>query len=390
VTSLTCPGFRFAGVAAGIKADDRLDVGLIAADDVASCAAVFTRNRVAAAPVTLSRAILARTRGRIRGVVVNSGNANACTGPSGLRDARRMAALGREVCGGQALIASTGVIGRPLAMDRVASGIAAAGAALAPDGFVRFAEAIMTTDKRPKVSAREVSLGRTTVRLVGATKGAGMIAPNMATTLTFVVTDAAVPPNALRSLVAAAVEPTFNAIVVDGDTSTNDTLAVLAGGTGSTSARELRTLGAALTDLLDELAHLLISDGEGVHHVVTIDVRGARTRREAQTVARRVAISPLVKTAIAGGDPNWGRILCAVGNAGVEIRTDRIALAIGGVPVVRRGAAVDGWSPADVAAVMKTPAYPMTIDLGLGRATARYLACDLSHDYVTINADYTT
>jgi glutamate N-acetyltransferase/amino-acid N-acetyltransferase len=390
VTRLTCPGFRFAGVHAGIKADDQLDLGLIAADATASAAAVFTRNRVAAAPVALSRAILARTRGRVRGVVVNSGNANACTGPQGEGDARRMAALGRAACGGHALIASTGVIGRPLAIDRVERGIAAARAALADDGFARFAEAIMTTDKRPKVAARDVTLGRRTVRLVGATKGAGMIAPDMATTLTFVVTDAAVPPPALRALVAAAVEPTFNAIAVDGDTSTNDTLAVLAGGAGPPSARHLRALGAALTDLLDELAHLLIADGEGVHHVVTIEVRGARSLRDAQLVARRIAISPLVKTAISGGDPNWGRILCAVGNAGVALEPDRIALAIGGVPVVRRGAAVDGWDPAAVAAVMKRPAYAMTVELGLGRATARYLACDLSHDYVTINADYTT
>jgi glutamate N-acetyltransferase/amino-acid N-acetyltransferase len=390
VTKLACPGFRFAGVACGIKDDNRLDVGLIAADGPVSAAAVFTRNRVAAAPVVLSRAILARTRGRIRGVVVNSGNANACTGRHGLGDARQMAALARDVCGGHALVASTGVIGRPLAMDRLASGIVAAGAALAPDGFGHFAEAIMTTDKRPKVAARDVVLGRRTARLVGATKGAGMIAPNMATTLTFVVTDAAVSSAALRSLVAAAVEPTFNSIAVDGDTSTNDTLAVLAGGTGQASPRELRLFGAALTELLDELAHQLIGDGEGVHHVVTIEVRGARTHRDAQAVARRIAISPLVKTAIAGCDPNWGRILCAVGNAAVELRPDRIALAIGGVPVVRGGAAVDGWNPAAVAAVMKTPAYTMTIDLGLGRATARYLACDLSHDYVTINADYTT
>ena len=390
MNNLACPGFQFAGVAAGIKDDNRLDVGVIAADRPVSAAAVFTRNRVAAAPVELSRAILARTRGRIRGVVVNSGNANACTGPSGLSDARKMAALGREVCGGHALIASTGVIGRPLAMDRLTSGIAAAGAALAPDGFARFAEAIMTTDKRPKVAARDVALGRNTVRLVGATKGAGMIAPNMATTLTFVVTDAAVPAAALRSLVVAAVKPTFNAIAVDGDTSTNDTLAVLAGGTGQASPRELRVFGAALTDLLDDLAHQLMSDGEGVHHVVTIEVRGARTSRDAQAVARRIAISPLVKTAIAGGDPNWGRVLCAVGNAGAELRPDRIALTIGGVPVVRGGAAVDGWNPAALATVMKTPAYTMTVDLGLGRATARYLACDLSHDYVTINADYTT
>jgi glutamate N-acetyltransferase/amino-acid N-acetyltransferase len=390
VTKLVCSGFRFAGVAAGIKEDDRLDVGLIAADGPVTAAAVFTRNQVVAAPVELSRTLLARTRGRIRGVVVNSGNANACTGPNGMRDARQMAALAREACGGHALVASTGVIGRPLAMDRVASGIAAAGAALAPDGFGRFAEAIMTTDKRAKLAARDVAMGRRAVRLVGTTKGAGMIGPNMATTLTFVVTDAAVPAAALRSLVAAAVKPTFNAIAVDGDTSTNDTLAVLAGGSGQPSAPELRAFGAALTDLLDDLAHQLIGDGEGVHHVVAIEVRGARNTRDAEAVARRIAISPLVKTAIAGGDPNWGRILCAAGNSGAQLRPDRLALAIGGIPVVRAGAAIAGWNPAAVAAVMKNPEYTMTVDLGVGRATARYLACDLSHDYVTINADYTT
>jgi len=390
VTDLACPGFRFAAVAAGIKADDQLDLGLIAADRPASAAAVFTRNRVAAAPVALSRAILARTRGRVRGVVVNSGNANACTGPRGVADARRMARLAKAAVGGDVLVASTGVIGRPLPMDKLDAGIGAAGAALTADGFGAFAEAIMTTDKRPKVARRTVAIGQRAVVLVGATKGAGMIAPNMATTLTFVVTDAAVPAPALRRMVATAVESTFNAVAVDGDTSTNDTLAVLAGGAGPTTAREQRAIGAALTDLLDELAHLLIGDGEGVHHVVTIDVRGARTARDARAVARRVAISPLVKTAIAGGDPNWGRILCAVGNAGVELRPDRIGLAIGAVPIVRRGAAVPGWDPTAVAAVMRAPAYAMTIDLGQGTASARHLACDLSHDYVTINADYTT
>jgi glutamate N-acetyltransferase / amino-acid N-acetyltransferase len=391
VTDLACPGFRFAGVAAGIKGDDgKLDVGVIAAGAPATAAAVFTQNRVAAAPIALSRSVLARTRGRVRGVVVNSGNANACTGPAGMTDAKRMGALGKAACGGDVLVASTGVIGRPLPMDRVAAGIAAAGAALAPDGFARFAQAIMTTDKRPKTAARTVTVGREAITLLGATKGAGMIAPNMATTLTFVVTNAAVPAPALRRLVAAACEPTFNAIAVDGDTSTNDTLAVLAGGAGAASPRAQKAIGAALADLLDELAHLLVGDGEGVHHVVTIEVRGARTERDARAVARRVAISPLVKTAIAGGDPNWGRVLCAVGNAGVELRPDRLALAIGGIPIVRRGCAVDGWDPAAVAAAMRAPAYTMAIDLGAGRAAARYLACDLSHEYVTINADYTT
>jgi glutamate N-acetyltransferase/amino-acid N-acetyltransferase len=392
VTDLACPGFRFAGVVAGIKSKGGRDVGLIACDRPASAAAVFTGNRVPAAPVVLSRQVIAQKHGRLRGVVVNSGNANACTGARGLADARAMAKAATAAIGapGGVLVASTGVIGHPLPIEQVTAGIAAAGSALAADGFAAFAEAIMTTDRRPKVAHRAVVLGKRVLTLIGTTKGAGMIGPNMATTLTFVATDAAVPPPALNKLVAAAVAPTFNAIAVDGDTSTNDTLAVLASGTGTASARELRLVGDALTDLLGDLAYQLVADGEGVHHVVMIEVRGARTPRDAQAVARRVAISPLVKTAIAGGDPNWGRIICAVGNAGVAIAPGKLALAIGEVPVVKRGAAVAGWDERAAAAVMTAASYTVTIDLGMGAARARHLACDLSHDYVTINADYRT
>jgi glutamate N-acetyltransferase/amino-acid N-acetyltransferase len=390
VHDFSCPGFRFAGVAAGIKSSGAPDVGLIACDRTATCAAVFTRNRVPAAPVVMSRQLVARSQGRIRGVVVNSGNANACTGKTGAADARAMARLARGALRGPALVASTGVIGRALPMDRVRAGIDAAGAALAADGFGRFAEAIMTTDKRPKLARRDVVVGRRRIVVLGTTKGAGMIAPDMATTLTFVVTDAALPAPALRRATTRAVEPTFNAIAVDGDQSTNDTLAVLAGGATACTPREQRAFADALVDLLDELAHLLIADGEGVHHVVTLEVRGARTVREARTVARRIAVSPLVKTAIAGGDPNWGRILCAVGNAGVAVQPDRLALAIGDVPIAKKGIAIDGWDQAAAARAMAAPAYTIVVDLGLGTAAARHLACDLSHDYVTINADYTT
>lgn len=386
-------GFRFAGVAAGVKKKGGKDVGLIAADAPVAAAAVFTGNRVKAAPVLLSAAHLRASRGRLRGVVVNSGNANACTGPAGAADARAMAAAAAAAIGGkpgEQLVASTGVIGQPLPIDRVRAGVAAAGAALSPDGFADFADAILTTDRGPKVAQRTVKLGRTAVTLIGCTKGAGMIAPNMATTLSFVCTDAAIAPALLARATRAAVEPTYNSLIVDGDTSTNDTLAVLASGaTGpALSGRAVAGFTAALTELLADLATQLIKDGEGVHHVVTIDVRGAASERAAAAVARRIATSPLVKTAIAGGDPNWGRVLCAIGNAGVAIDPARLGLAIGGVAVVKRGAVAPGYDEAAAAAVMQTPAYTITADLGGGKARARVLACDLSHEYVSINADY--
>jgi glutamate N-acetyltransferase/amino-acid N-acetyltransferase len=227
--------------------------------------------------------------------------------------------------------------------------------------------------------------------LIGCTKGAGMIAPNMATTLTFVATSATLAPAALGKATRAAVGPTFNAIAVDGDTSTNDMLAVLASGRGKAmGARDSAAFTDALTDLLADLARQLVRDGEGVHHVVTIEVRGAQTERAATAVARRIATSPLVKTAIAGGDPNWGRILCAAGNAGVPLRTERLSVWIDGLPIAAAGAVAPGFDESRAATAMKQPAYTIAVDLGAGRALARYLACDLSHEYVSINADYRT
>jgi glutamate N-acetyltransferase/amino-acid N-acetyltransferase len=390
---VTCPGFRFAGARGGIKKKAGLDVGIIAATGPCSAAAVFTQNRVKAAPVLLAARTLRASGGKLAGVVVNSGNANACTGPAGMKDARAMAAMAATQIGcsaGDVLVASTGVIGQALPMSNVAGGIAAAGAALRDDGWSDFAHAILTTDKQAKTAARVVRVGGRDVTLLGCTKGAGMIMPNMATTLTFVVTDADVAPAALRAAVASAVAPTFNAIAVDGDTSTNDTLAVLASGkTGPRLAgKALADFTAALTDLLSELATKLMRDGEGVHHVVRIEVEGAASAKAAQQIARRVATSPLVKTAIAGGDPNWGRILCAVGNAGVALSPGKLGLHIGDVEVVRAGALVAGYQEARAATVMQAPSYTLRVSLGAGRASAHYLACDLSHEYVSINADY--
>jgi glutamate N-acetyltransferase / amino-acid N-acetyltransferase len=384
-------GFRFAGVAAGIKSKGGLDVGIMASDRPGPAAAVFTQNRVAAAPVGLSRAALARSRGLAQAVVVNSGNANALTGADGEADARRMIAAGAaavRASPGHVLVASTGVIGVRLPIDDVEDGIAAAGDELGPGRFGDFATAILTTDRAPKVAEREVG----GARLIGCTKGAGMIAPNMATTLTFVATDAAgqgTAPPALARLLLRACAHSFNAITVDGDTSTNDMLLVMTSRAGP--AVGANALGEALGDLLEDLARQLMRGGEGVHHVVTVEVRGARSRRTAHQVAERIARSPLVKTAIAGADPNWGRILAAAGNAGVPLDPARLALDLDEVAVVRGGVAVaDAEGEVRARAVMQRPEYTISLDLGHGDAHARHLACDLSHDYVTINAEYRT
>lgn len=381
-------GFSFAGVSAGIKSKGGPDVGLMVADRPCPAAAVFTRNRVAAAPVGVSRAALAKAGGKTRGVVVNSGNANALTGAAGLRDARRMqelAASGIGAAPGEMLVASTGVIGVPLPMEQVEAGIQDAAGRLSPGAFGDFARAILTTDRSTKVAEREVG----GARMIGCTKGAGMIAPDMATTLTFVATDAGVPPAILKRLLGDACAATFNAIAVDGDTSTNDMILVMASGAGPRA--RAAALGEALEDLLSDLARQLMRGGEGVHHVVTVAVRGAKTAAAARKVARAIAISPLVKTAIAGADPNIGRILAAAGNAGVPLTVDRLALDLDDVAVVRRGVPVD--DPAreqNARAVMERAEYVIAVDLGVGQAEGAYLACDLSHEYVSINADYRT
>ncbi len=381
-------GFSFAGVAAGLKSKGGPDLGLMVAERACAAAAVFTRNRVAAAPVGLSRAALVKAGGRARGVVVNSGNANALTGPSGMRDARRMQELAAAAVGapaGHMLVASTGVIGVPLPMERVEAGIADAGARLSPGAFGDFARAILTTDRSTKLAEREVG----GARMVGCTKGAGMIAPDMATTLTFVATDAAAAPAVLKRLLAEACAATFNAIAVDGDTSTNDMILVMASGAGP--RLRAAVLAGALEDLLGDLARQLMRGGEGVHHVVTVEVRGAKSAAAARKVARAVAVSPLVKTAIAGADPNFGRILAAAGNAGVPLRAERLDLDLDDVAIVRGGVPVDDPArEAGARAVMQKPEYTIAVDLGLGPARAHYLACDLSHDYVSINADYRT
>jgi glutamate N-acetyltransferase / amino-acid N-acetyltransferase len=388
---LEIPGFRFAAVNAGIK-KRKLDMGLLVSDVPAVAAGVFTANRFRAAPVVLSEERL--RRGSCQVIVVNSGCANACTGRNGVRNARRMAALAAEalrvperlVC-----VASTGVIGRPLPMDRVAAAVPVLAQGLDPSGLPDFARAILTTDRGPKVASGRVRVASTPVRVAGVAKGAGMIAPNLATMLAFVVTDAVCDAAFLRRVLAEAVDKTFNAITVDGDTSTNDSVFLLASGRAGNAPlraddRAGRRFRALCCEVMRELALGIVADGEGATRVVEIAVRG-QSREAARAVARRIAESPLVKTAIYGADPNWGRLVCAVGNSGQSFEPRRVAVDIGPVAVVRRGVGVPG-SERRAAEIMRRPRYRIAVDLGSGTARAVAYTCDLTHEYVRINAAY--
>jgi glutamate N-acetyltransferase/amino-acid N-acetyltransferase len=328
-------------------------------------------------------------------VVVNSGNANACTGARGARDAGRTAALVAAALGAPeraVAVASTGVIGRMLPMERIERAVPHLVGELAPDRLDAFSRAILTTDRFAKVATIRGQVGGARVTVTGVAKGAGMIAPDMATMLAFVLTDAAATPPLLRRIVRAVADRTFNAVTVDGDTSTNDSLFLLASGSAGNApveadgrdARRLRTLVEAV---LGALAELLVADGEGATKVVRVQVTGAAGPVEAAAVARRIAESPLVKTALHGADPNFGRILCAAGNAGVPLAPSRLTLHVGAVPVVRRGVAVPGHrSP--MRAVMQAARYTMRLDLGRGRGAAEVRTCDLGTAYVRLNAAY--
>jgi glutamate N-acetyltransferase/amino-acid N-acetyltransferase len=387
-------GFRFAGVCAGLRNEPgRKDLGLIAADRPVAAAGVFTTNRVKAAPVIVSQERV--RRGHLQAVTANSGSANCFTGKAGLKLAYdSAAAAAREIGCAPELVApcSTGVIGRTFDLVKYRAGAREAAAALAPDRFEDFARAIMTTDTHPKMASATVKLGGVEVAIVGCAKGAGMIEPKMATMLAFVMTDAAVKPLALRRTLARALPHSFNAITVDGDMSTNDTLLLMASGAAGNRAlagRDLASFETAVAEVSSALARELVRDGEGATKLVTVEVRGARTQADADRVARQIANSPLVKTAFFGCDPNFGRILMAAGKAGVALDLDRIEVSLGGIRLASRGA-LHTNALAAAAARMKAPEFALTIDLKLGRESARIVTCDLSFDYVKINAEYTT
>lgn len=390
-------GFRFAGGSCGIKRDGSPDLGLIVADEDVATVAVMTRNRVKAAPVLLAAERLERGRGRA--ILVNSGNANACTGKRGLEAARDTTATladALEVDDELVLPASTGVIGVPLPVEKIQQGIPSLVSDLAPDGVERFAEAIMTTDRWPKVASVQISIGnKQTATVLGVAKGAGMIHPNMATTLAFVVTDAPMSSAFLEQTLRTATRETFNAITVDGETSPNDTIFAMASSRVDSSAlrgedRDARRFKDALRDVLDELGRSIVRDGEGAQKVVTVQVTGAPSEDAATQVAHTIAGSLLVKTAIHGEDPNWGRIISAAGNAGVAFDQEQVEIRFDKVVVTRKGIAIGPGAEHEAKAVMSQPEYTITVKLGGGDGSAHYVMCDIGAEYVRINANYRT
>ncbi|MGE5194364.1 MAG: bifunctional glutamate N-acetyltransferase/amino-acid acetyltransferase ArgJ [Deltaproteobacteria bacterium] len=389
-------GFRAAGVHCGIKKDSILDLSLFVSDRPAAAAGVFTTNLVHGAPVKVSRGRV--PRGTARGVVINSGNANACTGEQGIADAQWMTAQTAAALGcdeHDILVCSTGVIGRFLPRDKLGAGLPAAVRQLdaGPEAFLNAARGIMTTDTFPKQATRMGEIGGATVRISGTAKGAAMIAPNMATMLSVIMTDAAIQPADAQAVLSHAVDRSFNCISVEGHTSTSDTVLLLANGAATAqplSAHDHTRFQQMLDEVTADLAQAIIADAEGADHEITIDVRGLRTRAEAHRIAKAVAESPLVKTAITGGDPNWGRIVSAAGYAGVALEEKDITLRLNDVLLYQSGAPVD-FNAADVSAGLKqNRKVHIELSFPLGHEAVRFWTCDLTAEYVRLNADYTT
>jgi len=385
-------GFRAGAAKAGVKhgRPERLDVALIVSERPCVAAAVFTTNQVIAAPCIVTRRHV--ERGPLRAIVVNSGNANACTGEQGERDAIAMAEAAAAVLGCspyEVAVASTGVIGFKLPVERIAAVLPAI--ALTEAGWDDTSRAIMTTDTRPKVTEREVHLTAGTVRIGGVAKGAGMIHPNMATLLAFVTTDAAVESADLRRTVSHAADTTFNAISVDGDTSTNDTLLVLANGASGVAPKgaDLAAFEEGIHTVCADLARMIVADGEGATKVFEVRVRGAASAADARLAARTITNSNLVRTAVHGGDPNWGRVLAAAGRSGARVDDRRASVRIGDLFVYRDGAPLV-VADADVRALFAADTVEIEVTLGLGDGHAVAWGCDLSAEYVRINAEYMT
>jgi glutamate N-acetyltransferase/amino-acid N-acetyltransferase len=388
-------GFRFAGVTARLRKEPgRKDLGVIVADRPVAAAGVFTTNRVKAAPVLVTHERI--RRGRLQAVAANSGSANCFTGKAGIKLARdSCAVLAAGIGCAPELVApcSTGVIGHLYDLEKYRGGIRDAIAALSPGALEDFARAIMTTDTHPKIASARLKLGGAEVTVAGCAKGAGMIEPKMATMLAFIVTDAAVATPELKRTLTRALPESFNAITVDGDMSTNDTLLLMASGAAAGAralkARELAAFGEAVTAVASALARELVRDGEGATKLVTIEVRGARSAADADRVARQIANSPLVKTAFFGCDPNFGRIVMAAGKAGIALDLEKLEVRMAGIRIASHGA-LHTDALAAAAARMKDPEFGLTIDLKLGKARASIVTCDFSYDYVKINAEYTT
>ncbi|HEX3583951.1 MAG TPA: bifunctional glutamate N-acetyltransferase/amino-acid acetyltransferase ArgJ [Thermoanaerobaculia bacterium] len=383
-------GFLASGVRAGIR-KKRPDLGLIVAPDGANAAAVFTKNAFQAAPVVLAKQAIKKSGGRVKAVVVNAGCANAVTGNPGMDAAKRVqkrAASLLQCDESQIFLASTGVIGVVLPDKKITDTLPDAITRLSAGGVDALSHAILTTDVGPKITQASFTLGGKRGRIVGVAKGAGMIHPNMATMLSFVMTDAALDPATLHRALQTAVDQSFNAISVDGDTSTNDTVLLLASGKlGNGAHHDVADFQRALNTVCRDLAWMIVRDGEGATRVMELEVRGGRTERDAKLAAHAVATSPLVKTALHGGDPNWGRILAALGRSGARFSIKRVSLAAGNVQLVTNGEPA-AYKEKDAAKVFSRERVPIVLDLGEGDAKTLVLSSDLGHDYVSLNADY--
>ncbi|HKI51393.1 MAG TPA: bifunctional glutamate N-acetyltransferase/amino-acid acetyltransferase ArgJ [Geothermobacteraceae bacterium] len=396
VTLPQLAGFRFATLAAGIKKPGKLDLGLIYSDVPARCAGVFTTNKVVAAPVTLTAPRIKRQL--CQAILVNSGNANACTGELGFRDAGSCGQQLADALGIDAelvAVASTGVIGKPLPMDKFAAAIPQLPERLAADGARQLAESIMTTDSFAKLSTQSGEVQGAPYQILGIAKGAGMIHPNMATMLAFVLTDAAVSAELLTTALKQGVDQSFNVITVDRDTSTNDMVLLLANGESGAAeilpgTKEAERFGSQLNQVLLDLAKMIVRDGEGATKLVEIRIEGALDADQARQAACSVATSNLVKTAFFGEDANWGRIIAAVGYSGAEVIPEKVSISFDAVPVVKDGLGTGADLEREATAVLKQPEFRVTVDLGLGAGTCSYYTSDLTYDYVRINADYRT
>jgi glutamate N-acetyltransferase / amino-acid N-acetyltransferase len=388
-------------VTAGLKASGKPDVGLAVCDGGANAAAMFTSNQVVAAPIIVGRRHLIATSNRVTALLVNAGNANCATGQPGIDACKQSCVAVAEqfhCVFDEVFPSSTGIIGVPLPVEKLIAAVPAAAAALGDteQHAQAFATAILTTDTKLKVARASFEVAGKTVSLFGCCKGAGMIGPQLgphATMLVYLFTDLAASAERLQSMLSKAVDASFNCISVDGDMSTNDTVLLLASGKSGVGIDEPEVLprfDAALQQVCDSLAHDIVDDGEGVTHVVTLEVTGAEGDADARDIARSIANSPLCKTAWSSADPNWGRLLAAAGKAGVKFDPARVTITIGGRPVFAHGVRDPGYDEAATHAAMQPREYTIAIDLGRGHGRARFVTCDLTHEYVSINADYST
>lgn len=393
--SIIIPGFKFAGLSSGIKKMGEKDLALIFSETPANTAGVFTLNKVKAAPVKLAiRKLASEKKGQA--IIINSGNANACTGKQGNSDAHDMINSSASELGispGLVFASSTGVIGRPLPMEKIKRAVPGLVDSLSPLSIKNAATAIMTTDTFPKISSKKIKISGKTGTIAGIAKGAGMICPNMATLLGFIVTDIAVRPGALEAALIDAVNKSFNSINVDNDMSTNDTVIAMANGVlgnrpVSKASPSYKTFTKALCDITYDLAMMIASDGEGATKLIEVMVKGAKSSADADKVARAVAGSMLVKTAVYGKDPNWGRIMAAAGYSGADINENRIDIYLNKVKLVSRGTGTGREKSA--ARLLGREKIVIAVDLGLGNKSARSVTCDLTEEYIKINAHYTT